>query len=254
MNIMTIIVLLLFGLFTALGFKRGLFKSVFKLVIMAAALLVSYLITPFVSNLIINHTELDTYINDKTYAAIYRVAENRVKEELGNAASGVVDELTEIALNVEPSRSQQVDIIQRMNLPEFMTNAIITNNNDEVRGQLGADNFYKYLAFYISYMIVNAISFVLSFALVFIIANIIYFAAGIVRKLPVVGGIDRIGGAALGFCEALLVVWLVFVLLSVFSNTEIGEGMVRQIENSSLLGFIYDKNVFSSLITKLFKG
>lgn len=257
MNIMTVLVVILFVLFIMLGLKRGLIKSVVKLVIMSAALFIAYILTPFVSGFISDRTGIKDSISNKTYEAIRRVAETRVIESLGgdaqNIDSKVIDEITDVTLAVEPARNQQVDIIRGMNLPEFMTNAIIANNNDDMRKKLGVDNFYKYLAGYISHMIINALAFVISFALIFIIANIIYFAAGIVSRLPIIGGIDRIGGAALGFFEALLVTWLLFIAISIISNLQIGENLVKQINGSGLLKFIYDKNIFTPLIERIFR-
>ncbi len=257
MNTLTIVVLAIFALFIFLGYKRGLFKSIFKLVLSAVAILLAYLLTPIVSGFILDYTKIDDAIGDKVYTVIEGIAENKVKAELedtiGEVDPTLVEEMTEIALSVEPTRSTQMDIIHKMKLPKFMTDAIISNNNDDMREELGADGFYKYLAYYISYMISNAIAFVLTFIIMIVIANIIYFAAGIVSKLPIIGSIDRFGGIIFGGLEALLIVWVILVVVAIFVNTSFGAALHQQVEDSSILSFLNDKNILNSMVTKLVK-
>lgn len=257
MNVLTIIVLSIFLLFTFIGYKRGLIKSVFKLILSVVAIVLAYLLTPLVSGFLYEKTSIDDAIGKKVYSIIEEIAENQVKEELEETFQEVdpelVEELTDLALSVEPSRSTQIDIIRKMKLPKFMTDAIISNNNDEMREELGAEDFYKYLAYYISYMVTNAIAFVVTFVIMLVIANLIYFAAGIVSKLPIVGGIDKLGGIIFGLAEALLITWVIFVVATIFVNTSFGANIHEQIDESAFLSFLDKKNILNSVVIKLVK-
>lgn len=255
MNLLMIVVLVIFALFIFIGYKRGLFRSVFKLAITIVSMVVAYLLAPLVTDFVINNTTMDDKVDEKVYEVIRTIAQNRLKDEMlsysGDMDSEVLEQLTDIALSVEPTRSQQIDIIQRIHLPQFLSDAIIANNNEEVRQELGADGFYEYLACYIGKMIINAIAFAVTFVLVLIIANIVYFAAGIVSKLPIIGGIDRFGGIAFGIIEALLVVWIMFIVITIFANTSFGSDLFNQINDNGFLSFLYDKNVLNSSLTRL---
>lgn len=257
MNFLTALVVVIFLVFIFLGYKRGLFRSILKLLLAGISLLLAYLLTPIMSNIIINNTSMDDAIADKVYVVIEDIARQQVlakmQDTVGEISDDLVDELTELALEIEPSRSQQVDMIQKMKIPEFMSDALISNNNDEMREQLGVDGFYKYLAYYISYMITNAVAFILTFIFIIILTNIIYVALGIVSKLPIIGSIDKIGGVLFGILEALLIVWVLFVLIAVLANTSVGENLYSQISESKILSGLYDKNILYSVVTKLVK-
>ena len=221
------------------------------------AVVVAYLIAPVLSDFIVENTSLDNTIGDKVYVVVKEITKERLKEELGSVLTdvdeAVLDDLAEVAMEVEPTQNTQVKIIQQMKLPGFMTDALISNNNKEMRSELGADGFYMYLAYYISYMLVKVISFVAVFIVLCVAVNIIYFALGIVSKLPIVGSVDKMGGILFGALEALLVVWIVFLVISLLANTEIGGNLFNQIEENKVLKMIYDKNVLYSLVTKLGK-
>ena len=120
MNFLAALVIVIFLLFIFLGYKRGLFRSVFKLLLAGISLVLAYFITPIVSNIIINNTGMDDAIADRVYEVIEDVARQQVlakmQDTVGNISDELVDELTELALAVEPSRSQQVDMIQKMKI------------------------------------------------------------------------------------------------------------------------------------------
>ena len=257
MNLLTIIVLAVFVIFILIGYSRGLFRSVFKLLLAGISLVVAYLCTPLIASAIIEYTPIDEYVNEKVYEGVENIARDRVKKELGEnveqVSDEVVDGLTEIALGIEPNRNQQVEIIKQLKLPTFMTDALITNNNDDVRSELGADGFYRYLAYYISYMIINAGAFIVTFTLINLLANVIYIALGIVSKLPIIGGIDKLGGLLLGGVEALLIAWIILIVISMFANTEIGNHLYTQVNESSFLTFLHDHNIFNKVIVNIGK-
>ncbi|MBE5945015.1 MAG: CvpA family protein [Lachnospiraceae bacterium] len=257
MNILTVIVIAVFIVFIIIGYARGLLRSVFKLVLAVLALVLAYFLTPMVAKLITDYTPIDNYINDKVYEGVENIARDKVEKELieefGEVKDELVDSLTAAALELEPSRNQQINIIQQLKLPQFMTDALISNNNDEVRAELDADGFYKYIAYYISYMVMNALSFLLTFTLIQILANIIYMALGVVSKLPIIGGIDRMAGLLFGGLEALLIVWVILILISTFANTEVGNNLYTQVNDSDFLTFLYKHNIFNDAITQISK-
>ena len=66
----------------------------------------------------------------------------------------------------------------------------------------------------------------------------------VVTELPVIHGVKHLLGMGLGMMEALLVVWILFLVITIISNTELGMVWMQMIWDSRVLRFLYDKNVF----------
>ncbi|MDE6025877.1 MAG: CvpA family protein [Lachnospiraceae bacterium] len=257
MNILTFVVLCIFLICMLIGYKHGLFRTVIKIVFTGLSLLLSYFLAPFVSHMMIEHTSIDDYFQQKIYIAIENTVRKTVEQTLDNSLNisnkETVDELTSIAMKTDPSKSRQIDIINEMNVPDFIKTALLDNNHGQARIDFGVNTFYEYVSVYIAYMIVNAIAFTITFALTMLLFGIINLILALAVQIPIVNGINRLGGLLFGVLEALLIVWILFVAIAIFSDTQVGVWAYRQIENSSFLALIYDKNVFMSVITDLSK-
>lgn len=257
MNTLTIIVIIFFLIFMIIGYRRGLVKSVVKIVMAGLSLVLAYLLTPFVGGFLIEHTNIDDYFRNKIYGKIEAAVEEKVKEEFFSQAdddnSAVMDELVNMAMNTELTKNQQIDMICRMNVPDFVKDALIENNHDEMRENMGVNGFYDYVSVYLAHMITNAIAFAVTFMALGIIFLAIYSIMLIVVELPIISGINRLGGLVTGALEALLIVWLLFTVAIVFSGTETSMNVNAQIEESTLLTFINSRNVFISAISNLIK-
>ncbi|MCM1272910.1 MAG: CvpA family protein [Clostridium sp.] len=257
MNVLTVVVLIIFLLCMMIGYKHGLFRTIIKLVFTGLSLLLSYFLAPAVSNMIITHTSIDDYFNQKIYNVIENTVRENVEQTLDNSLSisdeRAVDELTSIAMNTDPSKSYQIDIINEMDVPDFIKTALLDNNHGQARIDFGVNTFYEYVSVYVSYMIVNALAFTVTFVLIMLLFGIINLVLALAVRLPIVNGINRFGGLLFGVLEALLIVWILFVAIAIFSDTQVGVWAYRQIENSKILTLIYDKNIFMNVITDLSK-
>lgn len=258
MNTMTIVVLVIFLVFIALGFARGLIKSVFKIVLAVLALLLAYFLSPIVSDVIIENTDLDNSIRNKIYTAIETRIEQKVKAEMSQTLGEMNDELaSQLAnqyLEEEPNRNKQIEFIQDLELPEFLQTALIDNNHFEMKQEMGVSNFYDYISTYLARMIVNAIVFFGVFLVLSLLFNLTLLLMNMVMKLPGLNMINRLGGAAFGFVEALLIIWVLFVILDLLVSTELGGELVNQIRANEMLSLLYDKNIISQFIENLIKG
>ena len=163
----------------------------------------------------------------------------------------MVEEITDEAMKTDPTRVQQVNIINKMNVPEFIKTALMDNNHDDARKSMGVNSFYEYISTYISYMIVNAIAFILAFAFLIIIFAIISIVSAVIVRIPIIGGINRLGGMLFGFFEALFIVWICFVFVAIIPDTQIGNWFFSQIDDSKMLTIIQEKNVFMKVVTGL---
>ena len=73
-------------------------------------------------------------------------------------------------------------------------------------------------------------------------------------RLPILSGVNKLAGAALGGAEGLIFLWLAFLLITAFSTTEWGMNLNRMIESSSWLSFLYDNNLLAKFVMSLIAG
>ncbi len=66
-------------------------------------------------------------------------------------------------------------------------------------------------------------------------------------RLPILRGVNRMCGGALGFVKGICIVWLFFLVVAICSNTEIGSQLLSMIKESPILTFLYESNVFCGI-------
>ena len=75
-------------------------------------------------------------------------------------------------------------------------------------------------------------------------------ALSILANLPVIRVVNRVAGLLLGLLQALLVLWLAFLILSLVSGTEIGMQMTKMVESSCWLNWLYQSNLFLEIVLR----
>ena len=165
---------------------------------------------------------------------------------------GVDIDISEIPLDkIELPRQKQMEILEKADIPEFLKKGLMENNNNEAYKQLGVSNFMDYIGAYVSDIIVKIISFLITFLVVTIFIRAIIFALDIITALPVINGLNRVAGIAVGGLIAVILVWIAFLIITLLYNSDIGKECFRCIENSEFLTFLYEKNVILDWVTKL---
>ena len=101
---------------------------------------------------------------------------------------------------------------------------------------------------YIADLILSALAFLVTFLLIGVLIKGILFALGIVAKLPVLRGLNRLAGTVLGLAEGVLLVWVFFFVVTVFSSTEWGGTLLKMIAGSDLLVWAYKNNLLFLLL------
>jgi len=96
---------------------------------------------------------------------------------------------------------------------------------------------------YLAEMILQAVAFLITLVLVGVLVQGIAFSLGIAARLPVLHGINKTAGLALGLAEGILAVWVFFFAVTVCSTTETGGKLLMMIAESDLLSWIYRKNL-----------
>ena len=99
-------------------------------------------------------------------------------------------------------------------------------------------------------MIINAIAFVISLILAIIGLIVLCFALNLLTKLPLLKQVNTTAGLAIGLVEGVLVVWILFVILTMFAGSEFGSKALALISENPLLNFLYKNNLVSKFIAR----
>lgn len=169
---------------------------------------------------------------------------------------GISDELLEKAKGDEMlagdiPREVQQSTIKEADLPDVFKNLLETNNNDVIYEELGVKTFADYVGNYLAKLIIHIVSFLGSFLIITIVLRAVVFALDIVADLPVLGIINRLVGAVIGVAGALIIVWVLFVAVTLLYTTAIGKDIYQTIQTEPVLRMIYDYNPVMKLATKV---
>lgn len=233
MNILLLVVGIIFGVCVFIGYKKGLVKIVASLAATLVIILLVGMITPHISKWIQQSTPLTESVQKKVVGML--------APEAGTSVS--FDDM-------EISREQQITLIEGAELPKIIQQMLLENNNSEVYKALGVNTFGEYVGKYVAKVIADIIAFLVAFVLVTIIVRVAIGVLGIIDKLPLIGGMNRIAGGVVGIGVGLLAVWVFFVLITLLYNTGIGATCLASISESKILTMLYDGNLLMKYIIK----
>ena len=257
MNTLTVIAIMIIIFGIAIGCWRGLVRCVLGIVVSIATFLLAYLLSPLMYNILVDKTDMDDYVTERISAIIEEDIENKIKSEYKEKTGmeltdpAVLKSLKDQVYSYDPDKSDQENIINNLSLPKSLKNELLKSNAYGEKSEIKADNFYDYIAKLVVQRAMRMVAYLVTFALLSIIFAIIIIALRLVTKLPVLGGLNRVGGAILGGALGLLFVW---IMLAVFANLpghDICDKAVSQIEDSSILTFIQDNNIIMDIIDKI---
>lgn len=237
MNGLSIVVAAIFLLCAFWGYRRGFIKIVASLAATLATIILVIFLSPYVSDMILKVVPIEKTIQEKCIS----ILQVQTESETGEAV---------IPEDIETSRETQISLIENAEIPEVFRQLLLENNNDEIYQTLGVTTFTEYVGSYLAKLIANIISFLLMLIIVTIVIRTITYTLGIISKLPVVGGMNRLAGGILGIGTGLVVVWILFVILTLIYDTEIGTLCFTHIAESEFLTKLYNNNILMNYITK----
>ncbi len=169
---------------------------------------------------------------------------------LDGAGSGEAGEAeAEETAGADIPRDMQIAAIEGADIPEVFKNLLLVNNNSAIYEKLGVTSFAAFVAKYMAKVVVNVAAFLLTLIVVTIVLRAIIFSLNVIADLPVFGFVNRLAGGALGLIGVLIVVWVVFVVITMLYTTEIGKEMFGLIESNAVLTAIYEHNPIMRLAT-----
>ncbi len=228
MNWILIVVIAIVTVLGVVGYRKGLIKMVFSLVSTIAALVIAALLSPVVAGVMKGNEEIVAFIDEKVGV--------------------LVDFTSEEA--AEKAESEQESLIARLPLPETIKESLLENNTVETYLDLQVENFEGYVRRQIANVVINAIAFVITLVIAIIALWFLCNALNLLAKLPLLRQINQVTGLAAGLAEGVLLVWILFVVLTMFAGSEFGRDAMEMIAENPVLDYLYKNNLVSKFIAR----
>lgn len=231
MNTLTVIVLLVLAVFAINGYIRGFVKTLASMFLFVLAAVLVYYATPYVSSFLSTATPLHSIVEKKCGEFLAGNDEEQKMQEM--------------------SRQEQDEWIDELPLPEILKEQLRDNNNSYIYENLMADTFGQYFARYFADLILNILSYVITFVFVTLILRMMVMTLDIITRLPVLKGANRMMGLLLGAVQGVAVLWLAFLVLTVFAHTESGGKLMTMVNESPFLSMMYNMNLFLKYLFRI---
>ena len=215
-----------------MGFQKGFVKEIVSVFFMLISFLLVWAVNPYVNTFVKEYTPVYDTIQDK--------CQTLVSEQIGNKKT--------------LDKEEQNQVMENMELPDLLKNALVENNTAETYRYLAVSTFTEYISDSLAVMAVNGISFLISFVLSAAVIKLLGFILNVLTKLPVINGINKIAGAAVGGIKCIIFIWIAFLVLTLLCNTTLGQQGMALIQQDSFLNFLYSQNVFVKVFMSVFYG
>lgn len=215
------------------GFQKGFVREVVSAFFVIFSIIISGALNPYVCS----------FIKEKT--PIY----NMVKEN----CQGVVEEKME-GKSLGLGEQKQKAFVDDLNLPDFIKENIMENNTAKGYQKLAANTFSEYIADYLTGIVMNGLSFLITYFLARLIIGFFTRVLDILTRLPVVHGVNKLAGALVGGAKAVLFLWIALLLLTVCYNTQVGKMGIQLVEKDPFLNFMYDNNLLIKTFMSIIQG
>lgn len=214
------------------GFRRGFIKEAVSTFLVILSFVGVWFVNPYVN----------TFIRENT--PVYREIQGGV-EEFAKEKTGMTG---------EPGTEEKKKVLEEMGVPEIIAENILKNSSQETYSYLAAQSFIEYISGYLATLVVNGISFLLSFFLVNVSIRMVTYALNLIARLPVIHGVNKIAGGLLGGVKAILFIWVAMLVLMIFCETSVGKAGFEMIEKDNMLRVLYENNILAKLFTGIFYG
>ena len=141
------------------------------------------------------------------------------------------------------------EAIKSLNMPDIITDLLIEKNTSEIYQALMVTLFKDYISQYFAMLIVNAALFVGMFIVLSIIKGILLKSSDVIAKIPIIKGINRLLGAAIGVIQSVIITWIGFFGVIMFLGDELGYKLLEGVNDSQFLTYLFNSNYLLRFIS-----
>jgi uncharacterized membrane protein required for colicin V production len=229
-----IVALILIGC-TVLGGIKGFVHTIFTMFSLFIIIMLTGILSPYVADYINGHTDVPKSIHSKVEEKI------NLKEKISSDSS-----------------ANRNDLIDKMDMPEQLKEVIKEKSQaagDAFSATTEAASEKLVTGIYdrITDLIVSAIAYLFTFAVVGVIVLIAGILLDIVSKLPGIKQANTILGVIVGFVQGYLAVSVVYIAAVAFAATELGASVISQVAESEILTWFYNHNIVVDIVFGMLK-
>ena len=224
MNWLLVIVLIVLLFCAVSGARRGCLRVLFSLISWIILIAVVGALTPSMGEFLIEKTALEERISERVAGNLQESAEESMEDaaESGLESAGI-------------------------SLPEPLQELIL-EDSAEAAAESG---IYEEAGERVADVLIMILAFLIVLILGIIIISLIGRATKAVNRIPVIGKINRVLGFFAGGFKGLLIVWILFLFISIFGAAGLGETALAYIDSSAFLTLLYENNLILTFIAAL---
>lgn len=162
--------------------------------------------------------------------------------------------LTLVTLLLVYMASPYVETFMSGILPDALNLEQFTGTDSELYRILVLSGLGEKIEGGIQTLAARVLAWVATYVVVRILLRTLMMSLEILVKVPGLSLLNRISGAALGFLQQLLAVWLFFLVIVIFSSTSWGSAIYRLVQDSSYMIWLYENNLLLLLGILLIVG
>ena len=231
MNYIDMFAILLLALSVLVGYNQGFLKSIFNIANIILSILIGLVFYGVAAK--------DIAANPQIIPTVVHFSE--ASEMLG----GIENE--QISVYERPTNEIQI-MVENVELPYPLTKLLIKNIEKQAFASKGIETLGDYLGQTIGSMTINYVSFLMVFAISYIIFIALISVADYVVEFPVLRSMDAVAGAIGGFAQGLLLLNVVFLIIPMVLTFLPFEELVHFVEGSSFSKLYYYQNVLIKLL------
>ena len=197
------------------------------------ALAVSWAINPYVNEFFMENTP----VYEKIQESCQSFVESQKKQEL-----------------TSPGTEEQTGFIEGLELPELLQKGLESNNTADAYTYLAVDSFGEYISEALARMIVNGLSFFVSYLLASVILRLGTWVLNLLAGLPVLKSANKLAGGLVGAVKGVLFVWIAFLVMTILCSTSIGKEALALIEKDAFLNVLYEYDFLVNVFMSIFYG
>ena len=138
--------------------------------------------------------------------------------------------------------SPYVENFLRQILPSFLNLDNISVDNDLYR-LIMLSGFQDQAEEYVRILAARVISLVATYVVVRLILRTAMSSLRVLTKVPGLSFLNRLAGAAFGLLQQMLILWILFLIVAIFSYTSWGGAAYKIINQSVWLSELYNNNL-----------
>lgn len=151
--------------------------------------------------------------------------------------------ITLVTLFVVYLASPYVETFFRGLLPSALNLSSLAGSESEIYKMLLLSGFEEQVESYVQMFAARVLALVATYIVVRLLLRTVFLSLEVLSKVPGLSLLNRLAGACFGLVQQLLFLWLLFLLVAIFSSTSWGSAVYQAIQDSMWMKPLYENNL-----------